>query len=508
AMFRIMHNLCQWCALGVRGRNWVGEGREAWFWGVMAPRIELWITGTSLTQGQELWVDAMATQGDSLRFSLYNNGNRVFFHTLGHRDTVSNTVIIPMNHLGTNRLVVQSFWASTGVVTATEVRYVTVIAGVGSLPGIPVQLAPTRTGNSITVHWNAPTSGSSPTGYNIFLGSAQSGFMGHFSVPSNARRFTIPAGWIEGSCYWFYVEATNDRGVSGFSDRRYSTPHAPISIRNNVFDFPTALVSPVTFFEPSAEAQNAVRMEIRLNGRVIARSNTDHISFHGVVPADLRNLGYHELQFRAYCRNGISTAITRRILVTPPVNQRVQIGLWYVPQRPAPKNVVPLNVRHIPCVNLPTSQWAAWGLSVGRGISWWNNSASNVSFQTVGATATANTLTVSYSSSSVIGELHNYWGNHLHGRTHHPRTTILINTRTIFRVSIRYGWTPTQLQNFVANVVAHELGHAVGLEDNPRRDNGTSIHSVMTQCAHTLVTMSGPTTNDIAYVNRAYPRVP
>jgi len=76
AMFRIMHNLCQWCALGVRGRNWVGEGREAWFWGVMAPRIELWITGTSFTQGQELWVDAMATQGDSLRFSLYNNGNR------------------------------------------------------------------------------------------------------------------------------------------------------------------------------------------------------------------------------------------------------------------------------------------------------------------------------------------------------------------------------------------------------------------------------------------------
>ena len=98
------------------------------------------------------------------------------------------------------------------------------IAGVRSLyppaltpPGAPTNLSVAVSGSSVTLTWNAPTSGGAPSGYLLDVGSA-SGLsnLGIYVTGSTATQFS--ASGIASGSYYVRVRATNGMGSSPASN--------------------------------------------------------------------------------------------------------------------------------------------------------------------------------------------------------------------------------------------------------------------------------------------------
>jgi len=107
--------------------------------------------------------------------------------------------------------------------------------------------------------------------------------------------------------------------------------------------------------------------------------------------------------------------------------------------------------------------WQLWHRQMEAGRNSWNNSAARVEFVINSSSnniATARSLPNGLYGLMTMGSGINY------------TFSIQLNTNTIPD-------SPIPLTDMIARVMAHELGHVMGLEDNPSDNSGRRIDSVM-----------------------------
>jgi hypothetical protein len=84
-------------------------------------------------------------------------------------------------------------------------------SGCVGLPGTPVLLTPTVTGNNVSLNWNAPASGAMPTGYVLMAGSAAgTSNLASFNTGNTATSFSASA---PSGLYYVRVAAANGCGA-------------------------------------------------------------------------------------------------------------------------------------------------------------------------------------------------------------------------------------------------------------------------------------------------------
>ena len=116
-------------------------------------------------------------------------------------------------------------------------------------PGAPSGLSASSGNGLVQLSWTAPlsTSGSAPTGYNIFVGTSSGG---ESSNPVNSSLITGTSysvtGLTNGTTYYFTVEAVNSVGSSPASSEVSGTPSAPVS------------TSPPSFTPPAPPAGSTI----------------------------------------------------------------------------------------------------------------------------------------------------------------------------------------------------------------------------------------------------------
>ena len=137
---------------------------------------------------------------------------------------------------------------------------------------------------------------------------------------------------------------------------------------------------------------------------------------------------------------------------------------------------------------------ASWQSPVSTAIRNWNNSRAHVYFVTTNALS--NSVITTPSDSNNLG-----WVESTEASTNNSQTIafrIILNTKRINEVaqSNTIGLSSTDVAR---GVMLHELGHVVGLKDNP----GGTEPSVMRTVTNTLA-LTAPTQHDINNVNSLY----
>lgn len=117
----------------------------------------------------------------------------------------------------------------------------------------------------------------------------------------------------------------------------------------------------------------------------------------------------------------------------------------------------------------------------------WNNSSARVAF--ICNSTSSNTVT----AASYADDWYGINTGTASGSTL-TKFVIKLNSRTISRDA-------TNISNFITSSMAHELGHAIWLADNP--STGTPNSSLMNH-NRDRSTLIGPTSSDIARVNNHY----
>ena len=77
-------------------------------------------------------------------------------------------------------------------------------------------------GHSITLGWSAPTTGGTPTSYNVKRGTAAGGETQLASVPASQTNFIDSAG-VGGTKYFYVITSVNSGGESGPSNEVSAT---------------------------------------------------------------------------------------------------------------------------------------------------------------------------------------------------------------------------------------------------------------------------------------------
>jgi len=131
---------------------------------------------------------------------------------------------------------------------------------------------------------------------------------------------------------------------------------------------------------------------------------------------------------------------------------------------------------------------AIWRTNMDRALTNWNNSNANVTF-VVNSTSNNRVRVTTFSTVAAYGLLlSTSSGTQMTGfevLLHHQRITN----------------SASNLNNFITSVMAHELGHVVGLDDNPTGQTATGTIMHTNRNRNTLI---NPTTFDINSVNLLY----
>jgi len=134
-----------------------------------------------------------------------------------------------------------------------------------------------------------------------------------------------------------------------------------------------------------------------------------------------------------------------------------------------------------------------WQTAMERGISNWNDSDAPVNFTI--SSSSVNFVAIGHREWEALGRI--YYQLRI-GRSLYMFRVVL-NTTNIENHAERNGYV---LGNVITSVMAHELGHAVGLEDNPPTENNNSL--MLTGNRRSRNTVMGPTDFDIESVEIIY----
>jgi hypothetical protein len=228
-----------------------------------------------------------------------------------------------------------------------------------------------------------------------------------------------------------------------------------------------------------AVANNAVRLVVRVNGAVVHDVSRQG---NGSISASLTHkaqggAGVYDVEFEAFNSAGVRSDITRTVELT--INRhklyRYQSSTLWIRLLP------------IECSLVPVTDRDEWRSSIFRGMSAWSSSFTNISVLPNQSAQNPNTV-------RVIPLPFEQWGV-ISYRPTMPDFQITLNS---FRI---------RAQNEVQSVMAHELGHALGLRDNPfgsvplydPRRNG----SIMNQ-ERNRNQLTGPTAFEVDSVNMLY----
>jgi hypothetical protein len=138
-------------------------------------------------------------------------------------------------------------------------------------------------------------------------------------------------------------------------------------------------------------------------------------------------------------------------------------------------------------INNPSVTWVD---RITAGATLWNSSTASVRFQT--QSGSRNTVTMITSGGSRI-----YVGDRT-GQTLNS-FRIMLNSNEVADFARRSGESQWHVARYI---IAHEFGHAVGLEDNPRLGSGQT--SVMTQSVIRSQSLAVITSFDVTSVNMIY----
>jgi len=143
------------------------------------------------------------------------------------------------------------------------------------------------------------------------------------------------------------------------------------------------------------------------------------------------------------------------------------VPVWYH----ADRNEVDFTLEDDDHVSMTAAEIINWGTGIGvgvNGVSSWNVSRAPVSFYL--SNDTNNLVIVHPVMNRTWYGLHRGWPT-VEGGSELNRITIILNMRTINDHAEINGFT---LQNVITSVMVHELGHTLGLADNPNRGEPNS----------------------------------
>jgi len=300
------------------------------------------------------------------------------------------------------------------------------------------------TGRMLTGWW---TDG----GHRYFL-NPRSG-QGHASyLPEGAMRF----GWLYYRNNWFYLNAISGR--NGFPQGVMRTGW--VSVQGDFY-----------FFNPPATS-TAHRREL-LPGAM----RTGTVAIDGIRDAEGDFILHGQVSRFRPCGRVDATAVNSTMM---------HLSLWWQ-RSDGRETVIPFSHISVP---------PAWLPSVVRGMFYWNSTSVPIEF--TNGTRYNNTVTVTETNRPYLGAAFLT-----------RRLSPLTNESEIQRFAIELyarnidahvaGSSQFTRSNVAASVMSHELGHVLGIIDDPLQHNGYNGSVMSTRRNRHLVV--GPTSNDVNFAN-------
>ena len=208
----------------------------------------------------------------------------------------------------------------------------------------------------------------------------------------------------------------------------------------------------------------------------------------GILPTPTRDGGHHFIGWFTTPNINGGTRVTSNTIV--PSHNVTYYARWSDPDRHV-NSWMPPTLPHTSISFRFTNGDATWLTAMRRGKHNWNNVAVPVTFYE--NSTSNNTATVLSSDGTYLGLIRMFVapGTDLSGGPRISRFAIEMNSRTL----AGHG------TNYIESVFAHELGHAIGLRDNPV---GTSLNESLMNHRRNRNIVTGPTNFDIVGVNILY----
>jgi len=286
--------------------------------------------------------------------------------------------------------------------------------------------------------------------------------------------------------YGARVVARNAAGQTLSSDWMVQTPAA--GVPTAIITAPRSTsVTAARSFTITGTATNATRIEILVNNTVVrteTRATNGNLNIsHTMSLGSAR--GRQNIQIRA-----TNTAGTRVLSDTRTITRgdhrpssssvvRYHVSSWY----PSAGGIINLNFIPIFCPLIPVPQRSIWNTNMQRGITLWNNANINgIRVQSSVSTQPGNNSVHVFAEpdSEALGLI---WM--LSSGTTMSSFNFFLNSYLILWIVEASSTTPSlptlTLANVITGVMSHEIGHALGLEDNPPGTTGRNsvMHNEM-----------------------------
>jgi hypothetical protein len=133
-------------------------------------------------------------------------------------------------------------WIDTNITTITKYYYMICAVNAagegprsnekntiaGTSPSMPTGLTASGGNAQVILRWSAPTSGGTPTQYNIYRSASRTGTYTLIASPTTTEY--EDTGLTNGHNYWYKINAQNSNGVSGNTTTVSATPYVTSTI--------------------------------------------------------------------------------------------------------------------------------------------------------------------------------------------------------------------------------------------------------------------------------------
>ncbi len=202
----------------------------------------------------------IVTDNPSTKWSGFTTGcyEDVLVHELGHAIGFGHAAARPAIMYPSISSTCYSRSVSSGLASDDLAGMAAVYPGAGapppppaSAPGTPTGLLSSVSGSTVTIRWNAPTSGGAATGYQLIAGTAP-GAANIGAIPVTGTTLVVPG--VPNGVYYARVVATNAAGASAATADVTITvgPAAPGAPRSLTATSPSAGVVSISWLAPSS----------------------------------------------------------------------------------------------------------------------------------------------------------------------------------------------------------------------------------------------------------------